>query len=393
MSVGAVVFAIVAGVLPAFTVAAHVVLVRHAYGLGTTGFGLALTIFFVLSALGSLVTPRLAVKVRPARLLMLACINAAVCIAMISWIGQRWSLDVFLAVAGAGNSLVQPSAARILKAATAPDRMSLATGCLAAGLGAAPLIPGLLVAFAVGPLGLPGSMTIAAAIALLAACATPLARPWPADRPGLYAQRATTSTRTGAMDTTVRKVLAIWTAGALLGTVGVNSVAVFFIVLGTHSKLTDATAGLMLTAASVVAVLVRLIAGALVDRKPQINPLIAAALMASGALGLVVMSFATPATFILGAVLAVAGGWGWTGLLLAAAFRLVPERPQNAGAAMQLGLFSGAAIAPLGFGLLSATIGLTGTILTAAAASLLAAITVLAGAITAKHRHPTTPSA
>ncbi len=60
---------------------------------------------------------------------------------------------------------------------------------------------------------------------------------------------------------------------------------------------------------------------------------------------------------------------------------------------MQLGLFSGAAIAPLGFGLLSTTIGLTDTILTAAAASLLAAITVLAGAITAKHRHPTTPSA
>jgi MFS family permease len=195
------------------------------------------------------------------------------------------------------------------------------------------------------------------------------------------------------MDTTVRKVLAIWTAGALLGTVGVNSVAVFFIVLGTHSKLTDTTAGLMLTAASVVAVLVRLIAGALADRKPQINPLIAAALMASGALGLVVMSFATPATFILGAVLAVAGGWGWTGLLLAAAFRLVPERPQNAGAAMQLGLFSGAAIAPLGFGLLSTTIGLTDTILTAAAASLLAAITVLVGAAAAKNRHPTTPTA
>jgi len=264
---------------------------------------------------------------------------------------------VFLALAGAGNSLVQPSAARILKAAVAPERMSLATGCLAAGLGAAPLIPGLLVAFAAGPLGLAGSMTIAAGVALSAACFAPLARPWPIDRPGLYAQRALRSTRaSAAMSGTVRRVLTIWTCGALLGTVGVNSVAVFFVVLGTHSRLSDRTTGLMLTAASVVAVLVRLIAGALADRRPQVNPLIAAGFMVTGAVGLAVMSFATPATFILGAVLAVAGGWGWTGLLLAASFRLVPERPQSAGAAMQFGLFGGAAIAPLGFGVLSTTI-------------------------------------
>jgi predicted MFS family arabinose efflux permease len=293
-------------------------------------------------------------------------------------------------LAGAGNSLVQPSAARILKAAVAPERMSLATGCLAAGLGAAPLIPGLLVAFAAGPLGLAGSMTIAAGVALLAACFAPLARPWPIDRPGLYAQRALRSTRaSAAMSGTVRRVLTIWTCGALLGTVGVNSVAVFFVVLGTHSRLSDRTTGLMLTAASVVAVLVRLIAGALADRRPQVNPLIAAGLMGTGAVGLAVMSFATPATFILGAVLAVAGGWGWTGLLLAASFRLVPERPQSAGAAMQFGLFGGAAIAPLGFGVLSTTIGLTATILVAGAASLLAAITVLTGALAAKRDRST----
>jgi len=191
------------------------------------------------------------------------------------------------------------------------------------------------------------------------------------------------------MSGTVRRVLTIWTCGALLGTVGVNSIAVFFVVLGTHSRLSDQDAGLMLTAASVVAVVVRLVAGAIADRRPQVNPLIAAGLMGSGAVGLVVMSFATPATFILGAILAVAGGWGWTGLLLAASFRLVPERPQIAGAAMQFGLFGGAAIAPLGFGVLSTTIGLTATILVASAASLLAALAVLAGARTdARNRSP-----
>jgi MFS family permease len=356
-------------------------LVRQKFDLSTVEFGLALTIFFAVSALGSLVTPRLALKVRPARLLMVTCLNSALCMALIGWIGDRWSLDLLLAFAGAGNSLVQPSAARILKAAVAPSQMSFAAGCLAAGLGAAPLIPGLLVAFAVRPLGLAGSMTIAAGVAIIAACFAPLARPWPIDRPGLYAQREVRSAQAGiAMGGTVRKVMTIWTCGALLGTVGVNSVAVFFVVLGTHSRLSDRTAGMMLAAASVVAVLVRLIAGALADRRPQVNPLVAAGLMGTGAVGLVVMSFATPVTFIVGAVLAVAGGWGWTGLLLAASFRLLPERPQSAGAAMQFGLFGGAAIAPLGFGVLSTSIGLTATIIMAGAASLLAAIAVLIGA-------------
>jgi fucose permease len=56
---------------------------------------------------------------------------------------------------------------------------------------------------------------------------------------------------------------------------------------------------------------------------------------------------------------------------------------------MQFGLFGGAAIAPLGFGVLSTTIGLTATILVAGAASLLAAITVLTGALAAKRDRST----
>ena len=75
VAVAAVVAAIVAGVLPAFTVAAQVLLVRRNYGLSTVEFRLALTIFFAISALASMVTPRLALEVRPARLLRVTCVE------------------------------------------------------------------------------------------------------------------------------------------------------------------------------------------------------------------------------------------------------------------------------------------------------------------------------
>ncbi len=41
-------------------------------------------------------------------------------------------------------------------------------------------------------------------------------------------------------------------------------------------------------------------------------------MMLSGAVGLALISLGAPAAFTAGALLAVAGGWGWTGLLLAA---------------------------------------------------------------------------
>lgn len=67
-----------------------------------------------------------------------------------------------------------------------------------------------------------------------------------------------------------------------------------------------------------MAIAVRLTAGGLADHAPRHNPVVVAAMMLSGAVGLALISLGAPAAFTAGALLAVAGGWGWTGLLLAA---------------------------------------------------------------------------
>jgi len=113
-----------------------------------------------------------------------------------------------------------------------------------------------------------------------------------------------------------------------------------------------------------------------------------AAMMLGGAVGLGVMTFANPAGFVLGAVLVVAGGWGWTGLLLAANMRLLPGNAPRAGAAMQIGLYSSAALSPLGFGLLVAAVGISATVGLAALASLAGVAAVLAGEVLLRRSSP-----
>ncbi len=111
---------------------------------------------------------------------------------------------------------------------------------------------------------------------------------------------------------------------AALGTVAVNTAASFFVPIGISSGVSQATAGDLLTLASFVAIFVRLIAGTAADRLPGANPYTVAIMMLVGGLGLAITALGTPQAFIIGATLTVAGGWGWTGLLLASTIRLLP---------------------------------------------------------------------
>jgi len=60
-------------------------------------------------------------------------------------------------------------------------------------------------------------------------------------------------------------------------------------------------------------------------------------------------------------------------VLLATALRLVAGRAENAGHAVQTGIYTGASIAPYAFAMLSHTVGLSGAALAAATAALVAA--------------------
>lgn len=104
-------------------------------------------------------------------------------------------------------------------------------------------------------------------------------------------------------------------------------------------------------------------------------------MMLTGGVGLALIAIGTPTTFILGAALAFSAGWGWTGLLLATTLRLVARRAENAGHTVQIGIYTGAAIAPYTFATLSSAFGDSG-------AALISATAAFAGAAAMTARRP-----
>jgi hypothetical protein len=138
---------------------------------------------------------------------------------------------------------------------------------------------------------------------------------------------------------------------------------------------------LLLSAASALAIVMRVTLGALGDLRPRSNPSIVASMMLMGSLGLIIISWGTPTTFVVGILLVVAGAWTWNGLLVASAIRLLPGTAARATGTLQVGFFSGATTAPLAFSALSTTLGVGNSLMIVAAVSLIGAGVVLVGTL------------
>ncbi|MGK5557121.1 hypothetical protein ACSNOI_36485, partial [Actinomadura kijaniata] len=184
----------------------------------------------------------------------------------------------------------------------------------------------------------------------------------------------------GSANAGAGRTLRLWAVAAALSAAGNNAVATYFVGLAGHAGIAGAFAGNLLSLSALLAIAVRLAAGGLTDRAPRHNPAVIAAMMAAGAAGLALVALGHPAAFLVGAVLAFSAGWGWTGLLLATVIRLLPGRAENAGHTVQVGVFSGAAVAPFAFGALSDAFGADGAALAAAGAGLAAAALTVLGA-------------
>jgi MFS family permease len=145
-------------------------------------------------------------------------------------------------------------------------------------------------------------------------------------------------------------------------------------------------AGLVLSAASLGSIGVRLGAGWFVDRRPQAVFDLLVALLGAGLVGGIALAAAahlgaapvevdalagavvvagetasaTPVVvtlLVIGAVLLLGPGWGWTGLVFLTATRLTPERPAQASGTILAGLGGGGALFPLGAGWLAESVG------------------------------------
>ncbi|WP_406313046.1 MFS transporter [Streptosporangium sp. NBC_01639] len=360
-------------VMPGFTVGALAPAIEQDLHVSRTAVGLTISAFYAATALGSPITKRAAARLPTPVVLAIAAVVACAVMLIVAQANDLAAMTAVLVAGGLSNGLVQPAAGRLIAARVPRRRRSLAAGTIGAALGAATLVPGLLVAIVVPAYGWRTAMVIAGLIALIPVTLTPLTRGLLDPYRGRVEQAATARRTSG--------VLVLWALAAALSATGNNAVATYFIQLGTHSGLPATVTGNLLSLSALLAIAVRLIAGALTDRAPHRNPALITAMMLTGSLGLVLIAIGTPATFVLGAALAFSAGWGWTGLLLATTLRLVPHKAENAGHTVQVGVYTGATIAPYTFAALSSTFGYAGAALIAAVAAFAAAAAMITGTL------------
>ncbi|AQZ68455.1 integral membrane transport protein [[Actinomadura] parvosata subsp. kistnae] len=365
--------ATVAG-MPGFTVAALAPAIEADLHISRNTVGLAMSLFYAATALGSPVAKRVAARLPVPAVLASTALVASAVMMVASRVNGAGTLTAVLLVGGLSNALVQPVAGRLIAARVPEHRRSLAAGMIGAALGAGALVPGLLVALVLPAHGWRNALLVAGIAALVPAALAPLARTPESPQPARPKEA-------GDQRRAVGRVLWLWALAAALSAAGNNAVATYFVELGTHAGLGTIVTGNLLSLSALFAIAVRIIAGALTDRAPHRNSAVIVMMMLTGGLGLALIAIGTPAMFVSGAILAFSAGWGWTGLLLATTLRLVPGRSEEAGHTVQVGVYAGATIAPFTFGALSSAFGFPVTALIAAVAAAAAAGAMAGGAM------------
>ena len=132
-----------------------------------------------------------------------------------------------------------------------------------------------------------------------------------------------------------------------------TTIGAFLVDSVTSSGGSAVSAGTTLTVASAAAISVRLIIGWQTDRRTSPSITLVAALMAIGAVGFLLLALAPGWGAALGAIIGMAAGWGWPGLLYHAISHSHPDAPASATAVATTGNALGAAVGPLTFGLIA----------------------------------------
>lgn len=362
------------GVLPAFLVGALAVQIREDLDVGPAEIGLAAATLFTVAGILARFLGRFVQRIGAGRGIALSATLAALALAGVSAAGSFAVLIAAMVVGGIANALAQPSANLRISQAVDLQRLGLAFGIKQSSIPAATLLGGLAVpgiALVVGwRWAFVAGAVAAAGIAVWAA----VGRAGPRRLPGGGGAEVPAD-----RGTPLGGLVVLTVAGGLAAATG-TCLGVFLIDSAVRTGIPPSSAGLLFAAAALSGLLIRIALGAAMDRHPTSSPyLVMANLLVGGCLGYLLLATGRPVLFALGALLAYAAGWTWTGLLH---FAVVRDNRTGAAAAtgvLQTGLSFGSAAGPLLFGLLAEATSYSTSWLATAATALLAALTFRVG--------------
>jgi MFS family permease len=333
------VLVVIADALPGLLLGSLAGEMRADLGLSATGLGLAAAVFWFAAAVGSAPGGRFVDRFGPTRGIHVGGALAAMGAAGVAISGSPALLMISLAVGGAANALATPGVSALASGAIAKQRLGLAFGLQQAGPPLAALVAGLALPIVGRTIGW---RPVFGAAALLAAAAAAAA-------PHMTAARSAPTRSRGPG----RRTLLLFAAGALGANAAAGATLTFLVSYGVDIGLSAGAAGALLAAASGSAVAVRLGLGVLADHRPRAAPRWIAAQLIGAAAGHALLAAAVPSLVAVGAVIALALGWGWAGLFLTAIVRHSRGEPGAAVGVVAVGFFGGAVVGPLGAGIVA----------------------------------------
>src|ERR687889_1393478 len=321
-----------AGVVPAFLTGGLAVQIRAEFGFGEGALGLAVAVFFAVSALASVASGRLVERVGSFLGMRLAAAVSAVSLLAVSALaGSWWGLVACLVIGGLGNSISHPATHLFLARKVGEGRQGFAFGVKQAAIPAATLLAGLAVPSIATTVGWRFAFAGCAALALCVVLLVPGG--------GEGGLRHVKETRAGDVPLTPLILLAL---GIGLGSAAANPLGAFTVESAVSAGTEVGVAGLLLALGSAAGVAVRVVAGYLADKMSSGRLRLVAGMLAVGNGG----GFLRPE----GGGTLVAARWGWPGLFNFAIVKTSPRAPAAATGIPQTGASSGAAAGTLAFG-------------------------------------------
>lgn len=290
--------------MPVFLLGAQSVQLSAELGLSTRELGALASLYFSSAAGGSLVLRRAMRGLADVTVIRLGCLTTAASMLLIAVAARSLtSMAVFLATAGAAAAISQPAVNALLASAMPVGRLGLAFGLKQSAIPVAVLFSGLAVPTLALELGWRAVYAVGAGLPvglLLAMARTPVSR-----------SRAVCAARGNA---SARSSLLLLALVMGLGSVVGSSLATFLVASAHDAGVSAHDAGWILVAASGTCVVVRLLAGWLIDRRRGDGMGALVALLVAGTVGLLGLAQGAPSLFLVSSLVAFGGAWGWPGV-------------------------------------------------------------------------------
>ncbi len=354
-------------VLPVFLTGGLAVQISAELGFDPAGLGLVVALFFGVSALASLPCGWLVERFGSGTTSRVAVVGAATVMAAVALYARSYPALVAILLCSAWcNVLGQLSSNLTLSRYVPASRLGLSFGIKQSAIPLAGLLAGAAVPAVALTVGWRWAFGIGAALALAALLVAPRES----------AGRERTTATPGERATAALSVIGV---AAGLGAASSSALGIFLVASAVDRGIDAGAAGLTLTLGSVVGLVARMLHGWLADRRSGGHIAVVTVSLLFGAGGLALLAVPGTGALVVGTVLGFGLGWAWPGLLQFAVVRLNPSAPAAATSIVQVGVYGGAFIGPIGFGVIAVTMSYPAAWLVGAVTMVVAAALMVLG--------------